>query len=265
MNFNVNPFDPLDNLFFIEKFNDNKKIIDLSNLKPTNNEDSKDNNIMAKFERKNFYPMFLNPKDAVNKSSTKSMHLAVPGLMPSSPDHWEKYKPKNQIFYMPNDEKPHFHGDAPHHIAKFNINKVWLMSENKYVDSPNKQLEDYRNKKGIKDFNAGKHNTPVETWIHWRIPYDEEEYPKLILKKDSILWWDFNNMHNLKLFNNKDNEKNKKKYNQDNFENTIQISTDQEEKETLVTIMDKVGIFYFACTIVGHAKRGHKIVIEVIE
>jgi hypothetical protein len=32
-----------------------------------------------------------------------------------------------------------------------------------------------------------------------------------------------------------------------------------------VTIMDKIGTFFFLCSIEGHSKLGHKITIEVIE
>ena len=56
---------------------------------------------------------------------------------------------------MPNDKKPHLHGDAPHHQAKFDIDKVWLMSKNKYVKTSSKQIPEYRNKPGIVSFNKG--------------------------------------------------------------------------------------------------------------
>lgn len=238
-----------------------KNIIDLTNLNPTNTELSKDFEIKSKIEKKKFYPMFLNPKDAKKASKSKTIHLAVPGLIPASPDVWKNYKNKNQIFYMPNDKKPHFHGDAPHHAAKFSIDQVWLMSKNKYKKVKNKQIEEYRSKRGIKNFNNGKSSTPVETWIHWRIPYDDKEYPMLKVRKHSIIWWDFINMHNLMLINNKKDYDN----NIFNSNNSIKISTDKPQKETLITIMDKVGKYYFACTILNHAKYGHKIVIKVIE
>ena len=48
---------------------------------------------------------------------------------------------------MPNDKKPHFHGDAPHHAAKFDINSVWIMSQNNYVSVKGKQIEQFRVKK----------------------------------------------------------------------------------------------------------------------
>ena len=205
--------------------------------------------------------MFLNPKDAKKASKSETIHIAVPGLMPASPDVWQNYKNKTKIFYMPNDKKPHFHGDAPHHSAKFLIDKVWLMSKNKYKKVKNKKIEEYRSKRGIKNFNKGKSSTPIETWIHWRIPYDYKEYPMLIVRKHSIIWWDFMSMHNLMIINNKKNYDN----NIFNDKNSIKISTDKSEKETLITIMDKVGKFYFACTIPSHAKYGHKIIIKVIE
>ena len=43
------------------------------------------------------------------------------------------------------------------------------------------------------------------------------------------------------------------------------ISTGKKGKETLVTIMDKPGTYYFACTIMGHSMMGHKITIEVVD
>ena len=246
--------------FFILMKSNKKNIIDLSKLNPIKSKDTKDYEIKSKIEKKKFYPMFLNPEDAKKASKTNTIHIAVPRLMPASPDVWKNYKNKNQIFYMPNDKKPHFHGDAPHHAAKFSIDKVWLMSKNKYNKVKNKQIEEYRSKRGIKNFNNGKSNTPVETWIHWRIPYDKKEYPMLIVKKHTILWWDFKSMHNLMLISNK------KDYDNNNFKknNSIKISRDKPEKETLITIMDKVGKFYFACTISGHANLGHKIIIKVV-
>ena len=115
-------------------------MINLTNLKPitttTNTKNKKkDLTIKSKIEKKKFYPMFLNPLDAVKASKTKTIHLAIPGLMPAYPDVWVNYKDKNQFFYMPNDKKPHFHGDAPHHIAKFKIETVWLLSKKKIKKS----------------------------------------------------------------------------------------------------------------------------------
>ena len=67
-------------------------------------------------------------------------------------------------------------------------------------------------------------------------------------------------MHNLMIVDNledyQDNKFNKK--------NTIKLSTDKPDKETLITIMDKPGEFYFACTVQSHAQNGHKIIIQVI-
>ena len=244
-------------------------MIDLTNLKPktkkttttkTTKSKKKDLTIKSKLEKKKFYPMFLNPHDAVKASKTNTIHLAVPGLMPASPDVWSNYKDKNQIFYMPNDKKQHFHGDAPHHAAKFKIETVWLMSKNKTKKVKNKQIEEYRQKTGIQNFNKGESSTPIETWIHWRIPYNEEEYPSLKVRKDSIIWWDFLSEHNLVLV------KTKKNYVNNTFtkKNTILISKNQPVKETLVTVMDKKGTYYFACSVEGHAEMGHKIKIKVI-
>ena len=117
-----------------------KKLIDLSNLNPKEYLNTKPKKIAAKYEEKIFTPMCLNPADAIEDSKSETVHLAVPGLMPASPDYWKNYHNRHQIFYMPNDKKPHLHGDAPHHQAKFDIDKVWLMSKNKYVKTSSKQI-----------------------------------------------------------------------------------------------------------------------------
>ena len=236
-----------------------KNTIDLTNINP-NNKDVSNYEVKAKYEKKVFSPMFLNPIAAKKASKTGTIHLSVPGLMPASPDYWidSENGNRNQIFYMPNDLKPHFHGDAPHHQAKFDIDKVWITSKNKYVKVKSKQIPEFRNKPGIIRFNEGMANTPVELWIHWRIPYNRKEYPRLKVLKDSIIWWDFLSMHNLVQVNSEED------YNNNNFNDVKVISTDKKEKETLITIMDEPGIFYFACSVKGHALQGHKIVIEVI-
>ena len=95
---------------------------------------------------------------------------------------------------MPNDVKPHFHGAATHHLGDgFALNRAFIMSSESFVPTE-KELVAFRDK--IKGFSDGQANTPVETWIHWKIPTDEKEYPTLRVQKDSIIWWDHSDMHN---------------------------------------------------------------------
>ena len=109
------------------------------------------------------------------------------------------------------------------------------------------------------NFNNGNKNTPIETWINWRIPSDSKEYPNLKVRLNSIIWWDFSSSHNLAIVDKKNNYYNNK------FTNSKIISKKANDRQTLVTIMDKVGTFYFACTVKGHAQVGHKILIQVIK
>jgi len=233
-------------------------IIDLTKLK-TNIKliEDEGETIYAIGEKNKFFPMFKNPLNAKKLSPTESIHLSVPKLMPASPSTWKNNS--DSIYYMPNDLTPHFHGDAPHHKAKFDISKVYLLSTNEYKNTKNKQLEKYRNVEGMINFNNGNKNTPIETWINWRIPSDKKEYPNLRVRLNSIIWWDFSSSHNLAVVNNKNN------YNNNNFKNSKVISKKALDRQTLVTIMDKVGEFYFACTIRGHAQVGHKILIQVVK
>jgi len=201
-----------------------------------------------------FSPIYNTIEEATKNSPTNTCHLVIPGLLPTSNSKWKKYN--NEIFFMPNDKTPHFHGDATHHMGHFNINEVFLMSSNKYSYVQNKKLTKYRN--NLRLFNSGYNNQPIETWIHWQIPYNKLEYPSVRVKKNSIIWWDFNSIHhNLCLVS-------REQYNNNIFSNNlIKISKGNNPMEILVTIMDKVGIFYFACTIEGHAALGHKIKIIV--
>jgi hypothetical protein len=232
--------------------------IDLTKLEPDKiNENPNGERIFATNEKKQFFPMFENAKNAKKLSET-GVHLSVPGLMPASNSTWKNVDDPNKIYYMPNDLKPHYHGDAPHHMAMFDIDKVYEMEANDYFNTENKKITKYRNMDGIKKFNDGEKHTPVEVWIHWRIPYDGNEYPILIVKKNSIVWWDFTGMHNLVLVDSEQNYKN------NNFNNSKLISQSGKDINTLVTFMNKVGKFYFACSIPGHAGNGHKIVIKVI-
>jgi len=245
--------------------NSNSKKIDLTNIIPNNLElVEKKNGIEVyanydDFKKKKFSPMFLNPLNARKISPTNSVHLVIPGLLPAYNKKWIDY-PEDQIFYMPNDLKPHFHGEAQHHMQLskgIKINEVFSLKINKFVKVTNNKLESYR--KYLKKFNQGYEKTPIETWIHWMIPYNQEEYPKLIVKKNSIIWWDFNKHHNLNLVS-KDNYNN----NISNSDTDVLFPMDDSNLQVKVTIMDKVGIFYFLCSVSGHAKLGHKIIIEVI-
>ena len=232
--------------------------INLSNLKPDTKliENEEGKSINSQIEKGIFTPVFINPLNAKELSPTKGVHISVPGLMPASNDTWKD--DEYTVYYMPNDKKPHLHGDAPHHQAMFEIDQVFEMSIKGYRQTENKKIAKYRNKSGIIKFNNGESNTPVEVWIHWRIPYNQKEYPTLIVRKNSIVWWDFTEKHNLFLVDTEDN------YKQNKFNNSKKIS-DGYKLQTLVTFMDKVGTFYFACTVIGHAKMGHKIIIKVIE
>ena len=237
--------------------------IDLTNINPnTNIEELNGLTVYADYnnsEDKKFFPMFINPLDAKKISPTNSVHLIVPGLMPASNKKWIDYN-QYQIFYMPNDLKPHFHGEAMHHKDNkgFQVKKVFLLSTNDFTDVKNKQLQEYRD--NLDDFNNGKSSTPIETWIHWMIPYNSQDYPDLIIKKNSVLWWDFNQYHNLNIVS-------EESYNNNvaNGSNDKLLKLNNNNLQIIVTIMDKVGTFYFLCSIYGHASMGHKIKISVIE
>ena len=234
-------------------------VIDLTNVKPnTAIEEDSGKIVFDNVSTNKFDPMFEYPLNAKKFSPTNSVHLVVPGLMPAPDRVWKDYS-SDKIFYMPNDLKPHFHGDAQHHMTKggFEVSKVFSVKNKDFVNVPNKKLKTYRDK--ITDFNMGEASTPIETWIHWMIPYNQKEYPKLIVKKNSIIWWDFNKFHNL-------NYVTEENYNNNKADaNDFLIKLDNKELQIIVTIMDKVGTFYFLCSIGQHAALGHKIIIEVIE
>ena len=214
------------------------KEIHLENINPGDpkEEPEKGIDVYDNKSKQKYSPMFHHPKNAKEASKTRTTHLVIPGLLPASNRTWKGF-PKNKVFYMPNDLKPHFHGDAEHHKANkgFSIDKVFLVSTKDFKNVPDKKLEEYRKK--LFTFNNGFANTPVETWIHWRIPYDKLDYPELFVKKDSIIWWDFDNMHNLKLVSEENYESNTTN------DSDILISDDPKELQVIVTIMDKVGVF----------------------
>ena len=174
--------------------------MELHELKPNlnKNEDSNGIEVFDTVSDDKYSPMFINPLNAKKLSSTSTVHVVIPGILPASNGTWKDYD-KEQVFYMPNDFKPHFHGEAQHHKAGkgFEITKVFLLSSETFTNVNNKKLEEYR--KHLQDFNEGKSKTAVETWIHWRIPYDSKPYPKLTVKRNSIIWWDFTNEHDLNL------------------------------------------------------------------
>ena len=238
--------------------------IDLTNLNPDTSavEDSNGMIVNANYEKikdKKFEPMFLNPLNAKEISPTKSVHLVVPGLLPAPPKSWENFS-KEQIFYMPNDFMPHRHGEAQHHVTMgFEVDKVFSVNQEAFVDVENKKLSKFR--KNLDDFNEGKQSTPVETWIHWRIPYDKIDYPTLKVKKGSIIWWDFKNTHNLNYVSKSSYDNNTADDSNDRL-----LQTDKDKTlQIIVTIMDKVGEFYFLCSIPGHGELGHKITINVVD
>ena len=245
----------LKNSTFLQK--GGSKIIDLSNVyAEKNNEPSKGIEVYDNKSKKKYSPMFFHPENAKKLSKTKSTHLVIPGLLPAPDRFWKEHK-KDQIFYMPNDLVPHFHGEAQHHENKsgFEVSKVFLLSTKDFSEVENKQLKNYR--KALNDFNNGIPNQPIETWIQWRIPYNYKPYPELTVRKNSIIWWDFKNTHNLNLVN-------EREYNS-NIANGQLIELNNNELQVIVTIMDKVGKFYFMCTVGSHAEAGHKIIINVVE
>ena len=211
-------------------------------------------------DKMRFFPMFYSLDKALEASPTNGVHLIVPGLLPAPHGVWKTGDPE-KIYYMPNDSKPHHHGDAPHHLVDWDIDEVFELNDMKWHDVEGKSIEKYRSKKEIVAFNAGENGTAVETWIDWRIPHDQKDYPHLIVKKYSIIWWDFFNTHNLGLVGSEDDFIN----NNLTTENLIQVSKEDEKKsQTLVTIMNKRGTFYFVCSVKGHSEIGHKIIIKVI-
>lgn len=237
-------------------------IIDLTNLKPDKTfEENKEGLKIrtSKKKKKNFSPMFENPLNAKKISKTESIHLVVPGLMPVLPETWKEYDEK-KIFYMPNDFIPHFHGSASHHEGDgFQLNRAFILSKKDFIET-SKKLKTFRDK--LEGFNDGKPETPIETWIHWKIPDNKIQYKDLKIRKNSILWWDFKDWHNLyycsenSFINNKVDEEDKE---------NIKIEDNLNKgKNIVVTIMDEIGDYYFICSVTGHAKNGHKIKITVV-
>lgn len=209
-------------------------------------------------EEGKYFPMFKDFEKAKNASPTNGFHLVIPGLLPAPNGSWKTGSPED-IWLMPNDSKPHHHGDAPHHMVEWDIDTVFELYDMKYHKTENKQIEKYRKKSEIQSFYDGEEESAIETWIHWMVPYDQKDYPTLIVKKYSIIWWDFMNTHNLGLVETEE------EYTSNNFENVNIISHDSNEKsQTFVTIMNKRGTYYFVCSKEGHAELGHKIIIKVI-
>ena len=240
----------------------NKQVIDLTNLTSTNISsnmfESEPLTLKSTKDNKKYFPVFYTLENALRASPSNSVHLLVPGLLPA-PDGFWTTGGKNKIYYMPNDSKPHHHGDAPHHLVDWDIHEVYNMSTMSWNPVEGKSIEKYRNHPDIVNFNRGKSNTAVETWINWRIPHNEKEYPELVVKKNSIIWWDFYNTHNLALVLNKTD------YDNNNVSDIRRVSkSSNKESQTLVTIMDKIGTYYFVCSVSGHAQMGHKIKIIVI-
>lgn len=207
-------------------------------------------------EQMKYFPLYYTLEKAIKHSPSNSVHLIVPGLMPASNGVWSSGD-ESKIYYMPNDSKPHHHGESPHHLVNWDIDKVYEMREMSWRPVENKGISKYR---GILDrFNRGMSNSAIETWINWKIPHNNMEYPSLIVRKNSIIWWDFYNTHNLCIVNSES------EYNNNDFSNMIKISEDSlKDFQTLVTIMNKEGIYYFVCSIGNHAVMGHKIKIQVI-
>ena len=242
----------------------NDKTIDLTNFIQTKNGDSEGKTVKDSkdFEYK---PMYNNLQSAKEDSQTNSIHLMIEGLMP---DYGEFFKGTNKkFFYMPNDKAGHKHGQASHHTSTFNISSVFRLSTSTFesvVDGKriDKKIIPLRSNY-LKGFNDGENSTPVETWIHWKIPKQKEEYPKLKVKKNSVIWWDYTNHHDLNLVTKNSYDTNTKNGN----DLLIKNKKDNNEKDynVIVTFMDKPGIYYFLCSIGRHAELGHKIIIEVTD
>lgn len=235
--------------------------LDLTNLTPNLDTIDPDNGIEVLTNENNssnmYKPMFQNPINAKNLSPTNSIHLVAVGLMPAPTVGWKNYD-DSTIFYMPNDILPHYHGAATHHLGDgFKLNRAFVLS-NMNFQQTNKQLTNFRS--NLNNFNNGKSSTPIETWIHWKIPSNESPYKTLIVKKNSIIWWDFNDSHNLRLINDKS------RYDNNTYDTNLDMVIDDNINENMnivVTIMDKKGTYYFLCSVPGHASVGHKIKIIV--
>tara|TARA_B100001248_G_scaffold109977_1_gene82060 strand:- start:7 stop:894 length:888 start_codon:yes stop_codon:yes gene_type:complete len=251
------------------------KLIDLTNINPPTEEIESEKGIIVfadykDSDKKPFKPMFENPLNAA-KLSESGIHLVIPGLLPAPNNVWSDYE-ENKIFYMPNDFKPHFHGEAQHHMPDsknpemmgFDISRVFSVQFEAFINVENKKIPEYR--ENLQDFFNGKPSTPVETWIHWKIPvFDNnytgtKEYPVLKVKKNSVIWWDYTKHHNLNFVS-------ETSYNQNNTSgNDILFPVNKnKDLQVDVTIMDKTGTFYFLCSIGRHAELGHKIKIIVID
>lgn len=241
----------------IETYIESHKTIDLTNIVLNLNVNKQEPfELYSTTDKLKFFPVYNNIKKAISASPSKSVHLLVPGLMPASNGEWTN-SVKDSIYYMPNDSKPHHHGDSPHHLVEWDIDKVFEMSNMSWNEVEGKSIRRYRDR--LDRFNRGINNSAIETWINWRIPHDSREYPSIIVKRGSIIWWDFYNTHNLCLVNNE------YEYNNNIFDKVYKISEDSlSDFQTLVTIMDKEGTYYFVCSVSEHAKYGHKIKIKVI-
>ena len=243
---------------------DNNKIIDLTDFTQTITGEP-EGKIVKDTKDFEYKPMYDNLQSAKEDSETNSVHLMIEGLMP---DHGESFKgTSKQIFYMPNDKTGHKHGQASHHISSFNISSVFRLSTGTFksvVDGKkiDKKIIPLRSNY-LKGFNNGENSTPVETWIHWKIPKQKEEYPKLKVKKNSVIWWDYTNHHDLNLVSKSSYDTNTKN------ESDLLIKNEEDNSgkdyNVIVTFMDKPGIYYFLCSIGRHAELGHKIIIEVID
>ena len=110
------------------------KLIDLVNLMKNNSNQKGPLEIHSDQGKKTkFFPMYTSVEEAVSASPTKGCHLVIPGLLPANGSRW-KDPYSNEMFFMPNDVKPHFHGDATHHNANFDIKKVYIMTNEKNLN-----------------------------------------------------------------------------------------------------------------------------------
>ena len=211
---------------------------------------------------KEYSPVTHNIIESVKMSEVGNAHVLIQGLLPAPKLQLKGYD-LNKVFYMPNNFTPHKHGAAQHHQAleKFKVEKVFSVKRCDFdiITSKEEQISLSSYRRNLKEFNEGKSNTAIETWIHWKIPSDELAYPELYCKVNSIIWWDMNTHHDLNFVSEKNYRENKR------GEGKELEGYSAKDLKIILTVMDKPGTYYFLCSIGNHAERGHKIKIIVVD
>jgi len=211
---------------------------------------------------KEYSPVTHSVNESVKMSEVGNAHVLIQGLLPAPKLQLKDYD-LNKVFYMPNNFTPHRHGAAQHHQAleKFKVEKVFSVKKGGFdiITSKKEQISLSSYRRNLKEFNEGKSNTAIETWIHWKIPSDELPYPELYCKVNSILWWDMDTHHDLNFVSEENYNENKK----GDGKELEGYST--KDLKIILTVMDKPGTYYFLCSMSNHAERGHKIKIIVID